>query len=136
VSTNAFDGFVDRVSSERNVDPRLTRAVITDFIRELHERIYKDGGYGHALPEILFQCGDEALYHFGGILIESAGDAGGDFGMMVNESIARLGYRLSRFRTVVDKWKMEKEWDEEDRLADIRAEQSGDSPQPGSSAKT
>jgi hypothetical protein len=95
--------------------------VVTEFLRDVHEGIYKDGGYGHALPEILFECGGEALYHFGGILIECAGE-GRDLGGMVNDSIARLGYRLSRFRTVVDKWKMEKDWDEEDRLADVQAE--------------
>jgi len=133
VATSALNGFVDRVSRERNLDPMLIRAVVTDFMRELHERIYKDGGYGHALPEILFQCGDEALYHFGGILIESAGEGCTDFGGMVNESIARLGDRLSRFRTIVDRWKMEKDWEEEDRLADLRAEQS-DGPRAGDSA--
>jgi hypothetical protein len=118
LSTNALDGFVDRVSRERNVDALLVRAVVTEFLRELHERVYKDGGYGRVLTEIRFECGDEALYHFGGILSESVGDAGGDFGMLLNESFARLGCRVSQFRTVVDKWKMEKEWDEEDRLAD------------------
>ena len=35
------------------VDRLLICAVITDFLQELHERIYKDGRYGHALPEIL-----------------------------------------------------------------------------------
>lgn len=124
MSTNPLDGFVDRAARERNIDPLLIRAVTTDFLRELHERIYKDRGYGLALPEIMFQCGEEALYHFGGILIESAGDDAGDFSGMVNESIARLGYRLSRFRTVVDQWKMEKQWDEEDQLADRQADQS------------
>jgi hypothetical protein len=66
--------------------------------------------------------GEEAVYHFGGVLIESAGDEAGDFGGMVNESIARMGYRLSRYRTTLDKWKLEKEWNEEDRLADLKAE--------------
>jgi hypothetical protein len=120
VSTEPLKEFVDRIARERNVDPLLIRAVITDLFRELHERIYKDGSYGHALPEILFQFGEEAVYHFGGILIESVGNDGGDFGAMVNESIARLGYRLSRFRTTMDKWEMEKQWDAEDRLADRR----------------
>ena len=128
MATYAFDRFVERVSRERNVDGALVGAIVTDFLREVHERIYKDGGYGHVLPEILIQCGDEALYHFGGILIESAGDEGGDFSGMVNESIARMGYRLARYRTVVDKWKLEKEWDEGDRLADLRSEQAGNLP--------
>jgi len=123
VSTKPLDGFVDRAARERNVDPLLIRAVITDFLRELHERIYKDGGYGLVLSDIRFQCGEEALYHFGGILLESAGDDAVDFSSMVNESLARCGYRLSRFLTVIDKWKMEKQWDEEDRLADTQADQ-------------
>ena len=99
MSSEALDGFVERVARERNVDPMLVRAVVTDFVRELHERIYKDGGYGHALREIWLQVGEEAVYHFGGVLIESAGDDAGDFGGMVNESIARMGFRLSRYRT-------------------------------------
>ena len=35
-----------------------------------------------------------------------------------------MGFRLSRYRTTVDKWKLEKDWDEEDRLADQKAERS------------
>jgi hypothetical protein len=124
VSTKPLDGFVNRAARERNVDPLLIRAVITDFLRELHERIYKDGGYGDALPEVLFQCGEEACYHFGGILIASAGGDAGDFGGMVSESLARLGYRPGHFLTIIDKWKMEKEWDEENRLADRQADES------------
>ena len=124
MSSEALDRFVERVARERNVDPMLVRAVVTDFLRELHERIYKDGGYGHALREIWLQVGEEAVYHFGGVLIESAGDDAGDFGGMVNESIARMGFRLSRYRTTVDKWKFEKDWDEEDRLADQKAERT------------
>jgi hypothetical protein len=110
----SFDDFVDRAARERNVDPLLVRAVIGDFLPEVHERIYKDGGYGKVLPEILFQCGEEAMYHFAGILIASAGDYDRDFVRLVDEHVARLGCRLKRFRTIIDKWKMEKEWDEED----------------------
>jgi hypothetical protein len=115
VSPKPLDGFVDRAARERNVDPLLIRAVITDFLRELHERIYKDGGYGNVLPGMLFQCGEEACYHFAGVLIASAGENAGDFAGMVSESMARLGYRPGRFLTVIDKWRMEKQWDEEDR---------------------
>jgi hypothetical protein len=115
MSNNALNRFTERVSGERNVSPDLVRAVITDFLREVHECIYKEESYVHALPNILFQVGEEALYHFGGILIQSTGQDCGDFGGMANESIARLaGYRLKRFRTLVDKWAMEKSWDDEE----------------------
>ena len=126
MSNSALNGFIERVSRERNTDPMLVSGVITDFLRELHERIYKDGGYGHALPEILFQCRDEAVYHFCGILIESAGENEADFVGMVNESVARLDFRLKRFRAIVDKWKMEKEWEANDRLADPEPNSSSD----------
>lgn len=120
MSSEALDGFVERVARERNVDPMLVRAVLTDFLRELHERIYKDGGYSNALREIRLQVGEEAVYHFGGVLIESVGDSSRDFCGMVGESIARMGYRLERYRTIVDRWTLEKKWDEEDRLADLK----------------
>jgi hypothetical protein len=115
MSDSALDRFTERTSAGHNVSPELVRTVITEFLRELHECIFKEESYVHALPKILFQIGDEALYHFGGVLIESTGDDCGDFGGMANESIARLaGYRLKRFRTLVEKWEMEKVWDDEE----------------------
>jgi hypothetical protein len=59
-----------------------------------------------------------------GFLSDRSPDSG-DFPALVNESILRLGCRLSRFRTIVDNWKMEEGWEEEDRVADLRAETSG-----------
>jgi hypothetical protein len=111
---HAFDGFVDRVSRERNVDPMLVRALVTEFLRNLHENIYKDESYHYALLFLLYECGDEAAYHLGGILSQCAGEDR-DAGMLVNETVARLGYTLSRYRTVLDKWDVEKKWDEQEK---------------------
>ncbi|MCZ2153559.1 MAG: hypothetical protein LC114_06605 [Bryobacterales bacterium] len=97
-------GIADRIAKERNVQPELVRAIATDVLRALDEVSFKQG-LTPAIVECYWEVGNEAAYHLGGLLAESAELEPGE----VSENFARLDPSLSRFRTVRDRWTQEME---------------------------
>jgi hypothetical protein len=63
--------FTKRMVKERNCTPEFVRAILTDFLAELHEVSFKQG-LGQAMVMVYWEAGPLAAWHFGGLICEAA----------------------------------------------------------------
>lgn len=78
------------------------------FLKALdEERFDSDGNRESAVFITYWSVGHEAAYHLGGLFTGDHADA-------VTTEIQYLDYRLRRFRTYVERWELELQWDKED----------------------
>jgi hypothetical protein len=113
---------VHSIGAKYGVNPETTRAMFQDFLATLHEVLYK-GCPTQGLMGVYFGLGDEAAFHFGGIVAEcydpqnTDSDSSDDYSLWI-ETMARLDGRMSRFRGVLDRWAEEKAYEEEQQQLD------------------
>lgn len=99
---------VQTICEERGFDTDRGRFLFIRFLVTLDEGRYLDGDeYDSPLLITLWGVGEEAVYHLGGLY---AGDEAG----IIRDEIMCLDFRLKRFHTTVERWRMEMEWDQED----------------------
>ncbi len=103
-----FDS-VTKVCSERGMALDDGMALFSHFLKALdEERFDAEGNCESPMFITYWTVGHEAAYHLGGLFV-------GDDGDLVSTEMQYLDYRLKRFRTMVERWEMERAWDKEDR---------------------
>ena len=95
--------FTERMVKERNCEPELVRAILTDFLAELHEVSFKQG-LGPAMVMVYWEASALAAWHFGGLICKAAEH--GEPGELA-ETYQRLDSTMERFRTIQDRWQYE-----------------------------
>jgi hypothetical protein len=95
--------FTERMVKERNCEPELVRAILTDFLAELHEVSFKQG-LGPAMVMVYWEASALAAWHFGGLICKAA--VQGEPGELA-ETYQRLDCTMERFRTIQDRWQYE-----------------------------
>ncbi len=93
---------------ERGVPSEQGCRLVDAFLKALDEQRFGRDGIESPLFMTYWCIGDEAAYHLGGLY------AGDDAGMGSTE-LEYMDYRLKRFRTLTDRWRMEMAWDDEDQ---------------------
>ena len=63
------DGFVTNISNKLELDPSTVRSVGTEIFKSLHKFSFSEKADTTKMAlEVLYNLGDEAFYHFGGII--------------------------------------------------------------------
>lgn len=63
------NGFVNDISNKLNLDPHTIRSVGTEIFKNLHKVSFtKKADSTNVALEVLYNLGEEAFYHFGGII--------------------------------------------------------------------
>jgi hypothetical protein len=94
--------FTERIAKERNCEPDLVRAIVTDCLSALHESTAKYG-IGTALVGPYWELGPLPAWHFGGILARAAECEPGE----LIEHYQRLDPMMERFRSISEQWDYE-----------------------------
>jgi hypothetical protein len=101
------DLFIRHCSLERGLDVTVLRAVFRDFMKCLNESQFKSGYRtedGSVLNQIYSALGQEAAYHFCGLLANSGR---GHDGETVVTALEYQDPRAKRFGTTVERWQFE-----------------------------
>jgi len=106
-----METIIQKISIERSLNDVVIRAAFRDFLQALHETQVKswhqkDGG--SLVKQIYLSLGDEAAYHLGGILAENGNED-------VTTELEIMDSRLKRFSKIVELWKIERDYEIEDR---------------------
>ncbi|MEI7636694.1 MAG: hypothetical protein WCJ37_05270 [Syntrophus sp. (in: bacteria)] len=100
------------ICAGRGIDYDDGQELFGEFLSALREERFDEKRNEVSLIRLLYMCvRPEAAYHFGGLF---TGDNGADMSVFV----AMLDVRLKRFFTFVERWELERKWDEEDRMQD------------------
>jgi hypothetical protein len=101
-----YDGVVE-ICKERGILLNDGRALFSHFIKALdEERFDQSGGFESESFKIYWTVGPEAAYHLAGLHVGDEEDA-------AFEELNYLDNRLKRFYTTVQRWEMEREWDQD-----------------------
>lgn len=100
---------VINLCSERGMALDNGRALFSHFLKALDEERFDEKGNCESSRVITyFAVGPEAAYHLSGLFV-------GDDAELVSTEMEYLDYRLKRFITIIERWKMELAWDKEDK---------------------
>lgn len=103
-----FHGLM-KLCNERSMALDNGRELFSHFLKALDEERF-DGHGNCESPTVLtyWTVGHEAAYHLGGLSVSDHSD-------LVSTELEYLDSSLKRFRTIVERWEMELEWDKEDK---------------------
>lgn len=94
---------------DRGISLERGTQLYSHFIKALdEERTDDDGNLQSPLFLIYRTLGDEAAYHLGGLYV-------GDSGDIASTELQYIDGRVRRFRSLVDRWEMERQWELEDQ---------------------
>jgi hypothetical protein len=98
--------FCERIAKERNCSPELVRAIVGDYMLELHKAAFQQG-IGMALWAAYSNIDARGAWHFGCLLADAAD--GNEPGELM-EHYQRLDSSMRRFVSILDEWKVEQEF--------------------------
>jgi hypothetical protein len=124
--SHAIEDAIQQMSSEYQIPDATLRAVVARFVAAVHESEFKQQEIG-ILQQIYFSLGSEAAWHFLGwamqILDKEQSKYVADLQDSWTETAMRLDGRMKRFRHVLERWKEERDYDDEQRRLDREDEQ-------------
>jgi hypothetical protein len=100
------------ICAGRGIDDDDGRELLGEFLEAIdEERFDKKGHEISLILRLYMSINSEAAYHFGGLFT-------GDYSSDMAVAVDLLDWRLKRFDMFVERWKLERKWDEEDGLLD------------------
>ena len=98
---------IETICTNRGIPMAQGKAAFADVLAAMHENTVKARDpEGSVLQQTYFVLGPEAAYHLGGVL--ESYEPG-----IATEELRRMDSDLTRFKTTVDRWKMELQKDQE-----------------------
>ncbi len=98
---------LERICLERGISWPVGSAAFSMLIEAMHEAQFKaNQESGSLIFQTYRALGDSAAYHLAGLMSDS--DEG-----MAFEELKYIDRSVSRFRTTVKRWEMEKQWEQE-----------------------
>lgn len=98
--------FCERIAKERNCSQQLVRAIVSEFMLELHKAAVQQG-IGMAMLAAYWNIDARGAWHFGCLLADAAD--GNEPGELM-EHYQRLDSSMRRFASILDEWKVEQEF--------------------------